>query len=465
MLGLRHAVRLLAIAALAAPLLACGPAGPPNILLVTLDTTRADRLGPYGASGAVTPTLDAFARQAVVYERAYSSSSWTLPSHASLFTGLLPVQHGAQTAKAGNVRALGYTVRPLADAFETLAERLRAAGYRTAAVVGGPALRRELGLAQGFLHYDDSLRGLELFGGRRAEAVANDAIARLREQPSPPWFLFVNFFDPHAPYDPPTPYARGLPKVDEARLNQARIDRLTAGRPSTPEPWEQEAAAVLLARYDAEIAYMDAQLGRLLAAVAEAPGDAGTLVVITSDHGESFGEHDYFSHGAHLYEDNVRVPLLVRWPDGAGAGTRVATPVPNHAVFAELLQAAGLQAPEGAPRFGGGAPIFTEVGASDANVRIFGDFFDRSLRAFYAFPHKLIESSRGKIELYDLDADPGERVDLAASQSERSAALRERLAGLLAAHPPLYDAAARAEISDETRRALRALGYLGDGAE
>jgi arylsulfatase A-like enzyme len=440
---------------------ACEPAAAPSILLVTLDTTRPDRLGVYGAANA-TPTLSRFAEGAVVFERAYATSSWTLPSHASLFTGLLPMQHGAQTAPGGNTQALGYTVRPLAGAFDTLAERLHAAGYRTAAVVGGPALRRDLGLAQGFEHYGDSLHGVEVITGRRAANVVDDAIAALRGFPSAPWFLFVNLFDPHSPYEPPAPYDRGLEKVDEQRLNRARIERLLAGRPAEPEPWEREATAALLARYDAEIAYVDAELGRLLSAVAAAPGGERALVAITSDHGESFGEHDYFSHGAHLYEDNVRVPLLVRWPDRRGAGTRVAAPVPNHALFAELLVAAGLPVPASAPRLDGAASIVTEVGASDANVRLFGPFFDRSLRAFYAFPLKLIESSRGRLELYDLEADPGERADLAVSDAQRADALRAEVARRAAALPPLYDEAARAEMSEETERALRGLGYLGD---
>jgi arylsulfatase A-like enzyme len=455
-------MRRAALALLALALLACERASaPPNLVLITLDTTRADRLGPYGGPAA-TPALDRFAREAVVYERAWSSSSWTLPSHASLFTGLLPLQHGAQTAPGGDVRTLDYSVRPLAERFDTLAERLRAAGYHTAAVIGGPALRRELGVAQGFEHYDDALRGPALLVGRRAHDVAGQAIAQLRAFPSQPWLLFVNFFDPHAPYAPPPPWDRGLATVDEQRLHAAQLERLLAGRPPAPEAWEAEVNAALLARYDAEIAYMDSELGRLLDALASAPGAERILVAITSDHGESFGEHDYFSHGAHLYEDNVRVPLLLRRPDGAGAGTRMTRPVPNHGLFAELLAAAGLEPPPGAPRLDGRATILTEVGASDANVRHFGAFFDRSLRALYAFPYKWIESSRGAHELYDLDADPGERHDLASQQPERGAELRAKLAAARAALPPLYDDAARAEISEETEQALRALGYLGD---
>jgi arylsulfatase A-like enzyme len=451
---LRAVLALLALVGVA-----CAREGPPNVLLVTLDTTRADRLGPYGFAGARTPNLDRFASTAVVYERAYSSSSWTLPSHASLFTGLLPMQHGAQTAPGGDVATLHYSVRPLGPGFETLAERLAGAGYFTAAVVGGPAMRHELGLGQGFARYDDALEGPARIFGRRAEDVAARAIALLREAGDRPWLLFVNFFDPHAPYEPPPPFDRGLPEVDSLRFTQARVKRLVSGETPAPEAWEGQAAADLLARYDAEIAYMDAYLGRLLAAL---PDTARTLVAITSDHGESFGEHDYVSHGAHLYEDNVRVPLIVRWPDGRGAGTRVADSVPSHGVFAEILAAVGLPVPDGVARLDGRAPIVTEVGASENNVRMFGPFFDRDLLAFYAERDKLIASSRGEFELYDVVADPGELRDLAPERGARVAELRGQVDALRRARPPLYEVASRSQLSSETEEALRALGYLGE---
>jgi len=446
---------LLAFAALA-----CARSEPPNILLVTLDTTRPDRLGAYGFAGAHTPQLDGFAQEAVVYERAYSTSSWTLPSHASLFTGLLPMQHGAQTAPDGVSEPLGYTVRPLDDAFRTLAEHLADAGYRTAAVVGGPALSHELGVAQGFQRYDDDLSspGAAIHGRRGAE-VADRAIQAIEGEPGP-WFVFVNFFDPHAPYRPPPPFDRSLPEVDPTPLTRDLTRRLAAGEAVSSEDladWEREALEGLLAGYDAEIAYMDAQLGRVLTAADAAPGR--TWIVITGDHGESFGEHGYLSHGAHLYEDNVRVPLLVRAP-GAAPG-RLATTVSNHALFAELLAAAGLEPPPDAPRLATPpAWLLQEVGPSDANVRLFGEFLDRRLRALQLPPHKLIVSSRGAVELYDLAADPQERTNLA----DRDAALRERLQQRLAAlereHPPLFDPESRAALRPETREALEQLGYL-----
>ena len=448
-------------------LLGCGADGaPPDLVLVTLDTTRADHLGPYGYEASKTPVLDAFAESAVVYERAYASSSWTLPSHASLFTGLLPMQHGAQATAEGVVDKLGYRVRPLAEHFRTLAELLSGAGYRTVGIVAGPALGRELGVAQGFDAYEDRLSGKgETLTGRRAQDVADLAVAAVAAAGAKPLFLFVNFFDPHAPYRPPPPHDRGLPDPENPEIGRAMVTRLEAGAPTDgadvlPE-WERDALAAMREGYDAEISYLDLHLGRLLDALEQRGRPA--LIAVTSDHGESFGEHHFLSHGAHLYEDNVRVPLLVQWPDRRGAGSREAAPVQNHRLFPTLLAAAGVEVPTGIatrPLGGDAAPVVIEVRRSDANVRLFGDFFDRDLRAIRDEGYKLIESSRGDVWLFDLEADPGEGSDLAAAEPERVAGLAGRLARIAESLPPLYDPEARAELSPETEEALRALGYL-----
>lgn len=438
---------------------------PPNIVLITLDTTRSDHLGIYGYAGADTPQIDRFALQAVVYENAYSTSSWTLPSHASLFTGLLPMQHGAQTAPDGNSTDLGYTVRSLAESFVTLAEILSDAGYRTAAVVAGPAMRRELGVAQGFDHYDDDLRSPgALFNGRRAELVANRAIRITREFGEGPFFLFVNFFDAHAPYRPPPPHDRGLREFDEGPFVMAGVERLRAelagAEPSSPQPWERETAEAMIDGYDAELSYLDIHLGRLLTAL---ESSAPVLVAITSDHGESFGEHGYTSHGAHLYEDNIRVPLIVRYPDGAGAGTRITTPVQNHRLFATLLRAAGLTLPAGVSLRATDEPggmIVTEVRRSDNNVSLFGEVFDRDLRSVYEPPYKLISSTDGRIQLFNLATDEAESEDLARSEPEIVERLTARLRAIDRAYPALFDEASRADLSSQTTEALRALGYL-----
>ncbi len=382
-----------------------------------------------------------------------------------MFTGLLPMQHGAQTAPDGNSTDLGYTVRSLSESFETLAESLSAAGYRTAGVVAGPAMRRELGVAQGFDHYDDDLESPgALFNGRRAELVANRAIGIAKLFGEGPFFLFVNFFDAHSPYRPPPPHDRGLRKFDEGPFVMAAVGRLraiSAGvEPSSPEPWERDTADAMIEGYDAELSYLDFHLGRLLT---QLESNAPVLVAITSDHGESFGEHSYTSHGAHLYEDNVRVPLIVRYPDGAGAGTRIATPVQNHRLFATFLRAAGLPLPAGVALRATDEPggmIVTEVRRSDKNVSLFGEIFDRDLRSVYEAPYKLISSSDGTIQLFNLATDEAESKDLANLEPEAVERLNARLSEIERAHPALFDETVRADLSPRTSEALRALGYI-----
>jgi arylsulfatase A-like enzyme len=447
--------------------MACKQPERPNVVLITLDTTRTDHLGAYGYAKARTPNLDRFASEGILYENAYATSSWTLPSHASILTGLLPMQHGAQAAPGGPVGRLGYGVRPLSDRFTTLAERFREAGYRTGAVVGGPALGRELGVSQGFEIFEDDLSGKnEIYVGKRANKVANLAIGMVSEFGSDPFFLFVNFFDPHAPYRPPPPEDRGLPDVKNSPLPASLLKRLLANeparRPDELEDWERREIAKMIAGYDAEIAFMDRHLGRLLAAIDAVPRRAGTFVAITGDHGESFGEHNFVSHGAHLYEDNVRVPLIVRRPDREGAGTRVSEPVQNHRLFATLLHAAGLDADEGtAPDLSGPrAPIVLEARRSSANIRLWGPFFDRDLRAIYDPPYKLVESSTGAVELFDLEREKGEYRNLVDRRPDISRSLQARLERIAEDRPPLYRAEERATFTPETQQALRALGYV-----
>jgi arylsulfatase A-like enzyme len=447
--------------------LGCGEAKPPNIVLISLDTTRADHLGVYGYPKPTSPNLDRFAQRATVYERAYSTSSWTLPTHASIFTGLLPMQHGAQSDPASDNRSLSYGVRPLAGSFATLGELLRDAGYRTAAVVGGPALRREVGISQGFEVYDDELTSLhDRFHGRRAEVVGSAAIGLVERFGDEPYFLFVNFFDPHAPYAPPAPWDRDLVKPDEKEHMAQLIGRLTAGEaPESIDRYPDDQRSWIrgmLAAYDAEIRYMDAHLGRLLDAIAASPRGADTLIAVTSDHGESFGEHFYLSHGAHLYEDNVRVPLLLRMP-GARDGARVADQVQTHQLFATLLRAAGVAVPEGVEDRGleaTGDDILLEVRRSDLNVKIFGDFFDRDQLAIQSWPFKLVLRTTGDPELFDIANDPSELHDLAESEPERVAELLARLREEVASRPPAYSEGDRPELRPETEEALRELGYI-----
>jgi arylsulfatase A-like enzyme len=284
---------------------ACNPSPPAiSVLLVTLDTTRADHLGSYGAARARTPNLDALAAEGIRYEHAYSPAPITLPAHASLLTGLYPFEH--------RVRDNGDF--PLSDRAQTLAEVLQRHGYRTGAVVAAFVLDRRFGLAQGFDSYDDVIleqrtSGSFGFAERQAPAVTDAALAWLSDQPPDrPYFLWVHYFDPHAGY----------------------------------EPHSNDSEFFGLPPYDAEISFADREIGRLLGRLSESGRDAETLVVTAADHGEGLWEHGEISHGYFVYDSTLRAALILRLPDRAHAGTAIAAPVSLVDVFPTVLERLGI---------------------------------------------------------------------------------------------------------------------------
>jgi arylsulfatase A-like enzyme len=394
---------------------------PPSVLLVTIDTLRADRLGCYGDRAAKTPHADALARAGVLFEAAYTPVPLTLPAHATILTGLLPPAHGV---RGNGAFALG--PRP-----PTLAEALSARGRRTGAFVGAFPLAARFGLARGFERYDDAVEkapGVHFeFAERRAGAVVAAATAWLSETPGPV-FAWVHLFDPHAPYDPPPPFG------------------------GTGDP------------YRGEIAAADAALGTLLQAWDARPEPS--VVALTADHGEAFGEHGEESHGLFVYDTTLRVPLILR---GAGlpAGRRIAQPVGLADVAATLLDLAG-----GAGSFPGRslrevmegrappAPLYAETQAPRL------DFGWSELVAWREGGAKYIRAPRP--ELYDLHADPAETNDLARRHPERVARLEGSLAAAVAA---MGEAQAGARADPEAVERLRSLGYVmgpggrGSGAD
>jgi len=287
-----------------APEGATAPAGPPSIVLVSLDTTRADRLGCYGYAGAETPTLDALAAAGVVFEETSSPAPITLPAHASLMTGLGPHRHG--------VRDNG--LHRLPDDLDTLGTILRARGYATAAVVGAAVLDRQYGLDAGFATWDDRMGGGALLAipERDAAAVTDAALAAAADL-EPPFLLFVHYFDPHADYRPPPPFAERF-----------------RDRP-----------------YDGEIAFVDRELGRLLDGLRAAGALDGAVVSVVADHGESLGEHGERAHGVLLYRSTLRVPWILSAPGRLPAGRRVATFARLTDVMPTLVELAGASAPSG----------------------------------------------------------------------------------------------------------------------
>lgn len=420
------------------------PPARPNVLLVTLDTTRADRLGLHGYARPTSPVLDQLASESIVYDRAYSTSSWTLPAHASLFTGLVPPTHGARkdekgelilTAEVAAPESWGiYRARAPREDVPTLAGVLGAAGWSTAAIVGGPWMKRAFGLGRDFAHYDDDDVDAD---GRRGSAITERARAWVRQAPRP-FFLFLNYFDPHTPYEAPKAY----------------LQRVLGGE-SFPRGLSPDAAQSL--QYDAEIRYTDDQLGLLFGELRQLGVWDETWIIVTSDHGELLGEHGRVGHGLTLDEALVRIPLIVKPPRGAGRPGRVAEPVLLTDVMPMLLDALGLPIPPGVQ---GGVPgrterpVFAEVNPLPAESE------DGDQRAWIEGDWKLLWSHRDGARLFDVARDPGETRDLGPEEPERLAAMRERLERYVESLPRPTAQGPERVIDPETAEALRSLGYV-----
>jgi arylsulfatase len=302
---------LLAVALCAA---ACGCGGLPHLILISVDTLRADHLGAYGDSRGLTPRLDALAAESVRFERAYAPAPLTLPSLAGLLTGRHPEELGVRD----NVTALPRGARHLA-------QRLRERGFRTGAVVGNGILREYTGIATGFERYELDF-SLDWRPGDpdRSLLTTDEALrvaAALGEDPAAPFFLWVHYLDPHGPYDPPAPLRERHLEGERARPDGRRrleVSGDSRGVGAIPryqyhEPHRE--VAWYRAGYAAEIQVVDAEIGRLLDVLEERGLMERAVVVFTADHGESLGEGDYwFAHGERLSDGSVRVPLLIRVP-------------------------------------------------------------------------------------------------------------------------------------------------------
>lgn len=399
--------------------------GAPNILLITVDTLRADRLGCYGSQSVATPAMDGLARDGVVFERALSQVPLTFPSHAAILTGTYPAYNGVQD----------FTSPPLGPEFRTLAESLRAHGYATGAVVSSFVLDRSWGMARGFDFYDDAFPGASFFEKdpalveRPAKESVDRALAWLERTRRRPFFLWLHLYDPHSPYRPPEPFRTQY-----------------QGRP-----------------YDGEVAYADHELGRLLAWLKGRGLYAGTLIVLVSDHGESLGEHGEREHGFFIYNSTTHVPLIVKPPAGSRmrAGRR-ADPVETIAVAPTLLEMADVRDAI-LKQFQAQALFAKEREAASAlayseTFYPFSSFGWNPLRGLESARYHYIEAP--KAELYDLQADPEERHNLANEQPAVAAVLKDKLSQMLARNAPVAKRAQGPKLSPETIEKLRALGYM-----
>ncbi len=398
------------------------PVARPNIILITIDTLRSDRLGCYGYSLADTPNIDRLASDGIRFKTAVAQVPLTLPSHATILTGTLPTAHGVRDN-------IGYKLGPEQ---RTLAELLKSAGYVTAAFVGSYVLSSRFGLDQGFDRYDDvplgsstgvvNLNELE----RPAAEVVDKAIAWLKTAHPTPFFVWIHLYDPHDPYRPPAPFG--------ARFKS---------RP-----------------YDGEVAYCDQQIGRLTAFLKGQGLYERSTIVLTSDHGESFGEHQEFTHGLFLYDATLLVPLIIKPGVSLGPIKEVSSQVSTVDILPTVLQIANVGAP---PKIAGrgllGAMQGRETGASEAYSETYypAQFGWSPLRAVRRAKTKYIEAP--KAELYDLSRDPGELRNLYGQQPELAAGLQQRLTSI--AGTPAKPGAAKSPIVDpEEFDRLAALGYV-----
>lgn len=433
-----------------------GPGGwsPPGtpIVLVTLDTTRRDALSPYGAPAEVTPHIETFAQGATVFERAYSTTSWTLPSHASMMTGLYPSRHAAGVSEIA------------LEGHPTLAELLGEKGYVSAGFAGGELSSARFGVGRGFDRYRDPDR-FETKGDVLTGYVL-DYLARPRSRPL---LLFVNYFDPHATYQAPPAFERRL-GVDRLREGieghpiWERFDRgdiaawteIMDGKASRDEA----ALAYLRGVYLAEVAFMDEQVGRLLAALEEAGLYERSLIVLVADHGELLGEGGYFSHAARLDPELTEVPLLIKWP-GQRQGRRVEDLVSVTDLFPTLLAAADLHGPPGDGR------LLTPEGLS-GEARPYVLFEEHQ-----SLIHPLRDSMKIAPSVYGVQRLSSHRVVWEGGQSclerradgwasapcpEDGAEVLARLEALLGT--PVTVEEGDRPLSEEDRKALEALGYL-----
>ena len=449
--------RALAIAVLSAftAALGCNQGGGvrarPNIILVVLDTQRADRLGTYGAPRP-TPFLDKLAAESLVYDRAYAPSSWTVPSIASLFLAQYPSEH-----------RIAVVMAVLPDSVVTLAERLHEGGYRTGGFSANIEITAEAGFDQGF----DAFRTVFKAPKDDAKKLNEAAIQWLDEIGDPkaaPLFLYLQYMEPHSPYrdhvgitatdPPPLPGEWADYKLAE-RVNEGAF-LLATGKP-LPDTWNMTPHELgrLKALYDGEVTYLDRQVAAMFAQLDRRGLLENAIVIVTADHGEHLGEHGMLSHGNTLYEEVIRVPLLVRLPERTSR--RIDEPVTVAGLAPAILKQVGLPIPDGfvvPPLSLDGTP---GPGYALAEVlKVNPTYLRYHRRALVGRRGKLLVQEDGTEVFIDLATDPGE--DHPMSDAPYAAELRKELAEAGQGHTT---AAPRpgAPIDDATRERLRALGY------
>jgi len=390
------------------------------IILISVDTLRADHLPIYGYKDVATPVVDSLAADGLTFDQAWAHSPQTLPSHASIFTGLLPFEHGVRDN-------MGFQLKP---GTPTLASRLRDRGFASGGFVSAYVLRNETGVGQGFAVYDDKLPSAspEVAIGdvqRDGADTVTAALSWLGAQTSSRFFLFLHLYEPHTPYTPPDRFKRFKP-------------------------------------YDGEIAYSDELIGRLLGALKARRLYDNALIVFLSDHGEGLGDHGEMEHGLFLYRETIRVPLVIKLPGNLRAGRRIMAPVQHIDLVPTILDL--VRAPRDTNTRGRSlAPLFD--GAAIPEQGLYAEalypryhFGWSELYSLTDARYRFIRAPRD--ELYDISQDSAERRNISAERASTRVAMRQELDRIIAGAA----IEAPGQVSAEDRERLKALGYIGTSA-
>lgn len=452
------------VAALASVAIACSdpqplhPGPPRNVLLVVVDTLRADHLGSYGYERATSPRIDALADRGVVFENAFATSPWTAPSVASILTGQWPSRHGAVVRREagqpvrresdGQVEVL----RP-ADGLPDVARRLGEHGFETAAFVTNVWLGREMGITAGFQH-------VELLPNGTAPQLSDAARAWLARERRAPFFLLLHYLDPHYPYEAGDPAAGHFlgPECerDWSHVPLRQLKRRVPMQSLVVRDCFRDA-------YDEEILQLDLALGSLLDDPVLAPVLAETLVIFVSDHGEELWDHGLFEHGHRMLQELVRVPLVAAGP-GLAPG-RVETPVSIADLAPTIAHAVGLPGAFGPGDELAGRSWWPEAGAAEVSptarpLVAENNLYGPTRQALVRWPWKLASGSGDEPALFHLEDDPGERRSLARERPEIVRELEAELTEILERARSARGDAHPAELSTTTFEELRALGYV-----
>ncbi len=480
----------------------------PNIILITMDTVRADHLSLYGYERDTTPNLKRLSQEAILYKNAIATSNMTLPSHASIFTGLYTRSHGAhhvfETQNPADDRAGVFYDwahnMPLDDKFSTIAEILSKKGYRTMAVVANQGyLGDSYRLTQGFQHYDyrTPVPFLGQFRGkvhpfylrqsihtflskfihssdydmafRNADEINDEVFTLLDEtKKSERFFLFINYMDPHFPYTPPSPYDKLFPGKDETytpgkfvemEKQVMKLERKITGR-------EQKH---IVSQYDGGIAYVDFHIGELIKRLKKAGLYEKTVIIITSDHGEAFGERDFIQHENSVYQNEVYVPLLIRYP-GTGQSKVVDEFVSGVDIMPTVLDFLGYEIPGNLqgisllkPEHLNNRFVISESFSSRKKLKWHKRFYNIE-RAVFSGGMKLITSTLKKQELYDVSTDPNETTNIYSKNTDVAvdleALLNQWLSDTKEESPYFKSSLSHKKIDKDTLDRLKALGYI-----